>query len=288
MAFDEKPHWSKGQMNRIGDALEGKRELDEALFRQIVLWHEDLLAELYLVAVPVLDKRVNKNVEFLQIGEIGQDIVYSSRIKNEDTIVEKLSRLSTNLARIQDFAGGRFDIDCSPATQILVADDLVAVFEELGCSVVKKEYLETSQFGYRGIHLHITGVAGRVELQIRSKLQAKWANTFELLADLAGREIRYGHLHESELVNYLVHSLRELSDGIYQLAVSEDKLDLSFQRAETHFDLDKPLGSKDQITYLALKEGFVAARKRAQEARENLVGSMSSIQRDLRSIGKVK
>lgn len=52
-------------MNRIGDALEGKRELDEALFRQIVLWHEDLLAELYLVAVPVLDKRVNKNVEFL-------------------------------------------------------------------------------------------------------------------------------------------------------------------------------------------------------------------------------
>ncbi|AIK85219.1 hypothetical protein CGLAR1_08155 [Corynebacterium glutamicum] len=65
MAFDEKPHWSKGQMNRIGDVLEGKRELDEALFRQIVLWHEDLLAELYLVAVPVLDKRVNKNVEFL-------------------------------------------------------------------------------------------------------------------------------------------------------------------------------------------------------------------------------
>ncbi|BAU95903.1 hypothetical protein N24_1641 [Corynebacterium suranareeae] len=285
MAFNEKPQWSKGQMNRIGDALEGKRELDEELFRQIVFWHEDLLAELYLVSVPVLDKRVNKNAEFLKIGEIGPDIVYSSRIKNEDTIVEKLSRLRTDLARIQDFAGGRFDIDCSPATQVLVADDLVAVFEELGCSVVKKEYLEKSQFGYRAIHLHITGAAGRIELQIRSKLQAQWANTFELLADLAGREIRYGHQHESESVNDLVHSLQELADAIHQLAVSDDLLDQRFQRTQ---DLDGSTNSKYSIMYLKLVEDLVESRKGVREARLKLVESMSSIQRELRSIGKVR
>lgn len=287
MAFDKKPEWSKGQMNRIGDALEGKRELDKDLFQQITLWHEDLLAELYLVAMPVLEKRVAAHTEFLRVGQIGHDIVYSSRIKNEDTIVEKLSRLKTDLARVQDFAGARFDIDCSPATQRRVADDLALALKELSCSVVTKPYLEKSQYGYRAVHLHVTSVAGRLELQIRNKFQAEWANTFELLADLEGREIRYGQSSKKDSVNKLIKSLQDVSDAVYLLGEKEDELDLQVQQAERLVEENLHLDQESLNEFALIIENFSDSQKDSRQAHQVLISSMSKIQRELRGLGKV-
>ncbi|BAQ21177.1 hypothetical protein [Corynebacterium glutamicum] len=287
MAFNEKPGWSKGQMNRIGDALEGKRELDKDLYQQMIHWHEDLLAELYLVAVPILEKRVVVHADLLRVGQISNDIVYSSRIKNEDTIVEKLSRLKTDLARVQDFAGARFDIDCSPATQNAVAGDLKLALEELDCSVVKKPYLETSQYGYRAVHLHITSVAGRLELQIRNKFQAEWANTFELLADLEGREIRYGQASRKSSVNKLIESLQRVSDAVYRFDAKEDEVDLQIQRVEKLVKDYRYSRPEDLNDFSLIEKNFTDSKKNSHRTRQDLIDSMSTIKRQLRGVGKV-
>lgn len=288
MTFDEKPEWSKGAMNRIGEALEGKRDLDKELFQKISHWHEDLLAELYLVVMPILEKRVNHDAIFLRVGQIGNDIVYSSRIKNEDTIVEKLSRLKTDLARIQDFAGGRFDIDCSPSTQVMVANDIAAVFKEMGCKVNIRNYLVEGQHGYRGVHLHITGQAGRVELQIRNKFQAKWANTFELTADLAGRGIRYGERHKRGAIRNLVDALIDLSKSAYKAEIAEEAFEAKVQNFETSLDKMEVVLPAYRKKLLMLQQHQFDLKEKSLQTKEMMIESLTKIQADLYSLGKVE
>lgn len=287
MAFNEKPEWSKGAMNRIGDALEGKRALDKELFQKISLWHEDLLAELYLLAMPVLERRVNKEAKYLRVGEIGEDILYSSRIKNEDTIVEKLSRLDTDLARIQDFAGGRFDIDCSPTTLTIVANDIAKEFIEIGCKVVIKNYLVEDQHGYRGVHLHITGQAGRAELQLRNKFQAKWANTFEVTADLAGRGIRYGKMPERKSLSNLVDALKGLSKSAYEAEIAEDLFESKVQEFENSLEKSGSVSPEQWARRFELQQLYNDLKENSFQTKATMIESLEDIQTTLLSLGKV-
>jgi ppGpp synthetase/RelA/SpoT-type nucleotidyltranferase len=74
--------------------------------------------------------------------------------------------------------------------------------------------------GYRALHLWLR-LPGRVEVQIRTHLQGQWANTYEAVADVLGRGIRYNETSQDETGQRLVESLHMLSkDGI---GVLEDR-----------------------------------------------------------------
>lgn len=46
--------------------------------------------------------------------------------------------------------------------------------------------------GYRAVHVVVFPEGVPIEIQIRTELQHEWAKLFERLADLVGRDIRYG------------------------------------------------------------------------------------------------
>ena len=72
--------------------------------------------------------------------------------------------------------------------------------------------------GYRAVHIWLKQPA-RVEIQIRTHLQGRWANMYEAAADVLGREIRYGALptgasdkRQVENLHALSHEIKELED----------------------------------------------------------------------------
>ena len=46
--------------------------------------------------------------------------------------------------------------------------------------------------GYRAVHVVVFPESMPIEIQIRTELQHEWAEVFEKIADLVGRDIRYG------------------------------------------------------------------------------------------------
>ena len=156
----------------------------------------------------------------------------SARPKTTTTLVEKLRRMpSTPLENIYDVAGARIDCDMTLSEQTELADMIEANLLHAGVKKVKQSDLrEQPHSGYRALHLHIFSEAGRAELQIRTPLQAQWANLYEVAADIYGREIRYlEHGGEvSKQAENEVAELHQLSRLVADLERAEDAVTSPF------------------------------------------------------------
>ena len=120
-------------------------------------------------------------------------VATTSRLKNTGTILEKLRRHGGSfLSKIQDLAGVRIVEDIGIADQNVLMNRVVELFKD-GSKLPKviDRRVDPRQ-GYRAVHIVIRVDNLPVEVQIRTKLQHDWANMFEKLADIIGREIRYG------------------------------------------------------------------------------------------------
>jgi ppGpp synthetase/RelA/SpoT-type nucleotidyltranferase len=115
----------------------------------------------------------------------------TSRLKTVQTLVGKLKRERTmNLSQVQDVAGLRIVKEMDLVEQDDVAARVASLFEK--ARIVDRR--SSPSFGYRGIHV-VVRVDGRlVEVQVRTRLQDRWAQIVERLADYWGRQIRYGEL----------------------------------------------------------------------------------------------
>lgn len=264
-------------MKKIGDGLRGRREMDWSLFAEIMEWYEDMLAEVYLRALPVVERRISAATTRLDLLSVGPQVDYSSRVKTVGTIVDKLERQGTGLDRIQDFAGARLDLDCGISAQRAVAEDLLSEFTSDNTKVKWQDHLVNDQHGYRAIHLHITAPAGRVELQIRSHTQAKWANAYELLADRFGRHIRYeeppfGPLPEDDPF-LLARDMQSLSTALYEREIRTEHVHKVAMRSLQH---SKVSPSTALIEYAQMtqeqREVVVALVQRLVEAVEKVRG----------------
>lgn len=157
----------------------------------------------------------------------------TGRPKTLDTTREKLRRMPEfQLSRIQDICGLRLDGDFSLDQQDLIVSRLQDVFLRAGAQNVEAQDLrETPRQGYRAVHVNANFPAGRVEVQVRTKLQSAWANAFELLGDIYGREIRYERIYEDP-VQSIVTNFQSISDSAYEI----DKFinDINRYAIETH------------------------------------------------------
>jgi ppGpp synthetase/RelA/SpoT-type nucleotidyltranferase len=120
----------------------------------------------------------------------GASLTATSRVKTVATIVEKLRHHETSLGRMRDVVGVRIVGQLDRASQDRLANVIAERFSIGAAAIIDRRL--NPRYGYRAVHLvpEIDGYP--VEVQIRSELQHLWANGMERMADLFGRQIRYG------------------------------------------------------------------------------------------------
>jgi ppGpp synthetase/RelA/SpoT-type nucleotidyltranferase len=112
----------------------------------------------------------------------------TSRLKTKTSILEKLHRQPTRLSGMQDIIGVRVVSQSARKEQ---NDLLLRIADRWLDSKIYDRRLRPQQ-GYRAVHLVVTIEARPIEVQLRTRLQHKWAELFEKAADRWGRNIRYG------------------------------------------------------------------------------------------------
>ena len=166
------------------------------------------------------------SVEKTPVRPNSNEYTLSGRVKTEGTLLEKLRRMKTTpIMNVQDVAGFRFDCDLSLTEQLAIAEAFGNDFRQAGATRVDiRDFRKQPHSGYRAVHLHIRAKAGRGEMQIRTALQAKWANIYEEAADIVGRDIRY--LHEGATLpkgaEPIVNKLHDASSMVKRVEELED------------------------------------------------------------------
>ena len=114
-----------------------------------------------------------------------EGIVFSTRLKTDYSIVEKLRRSTLRLRQVDDIMGCRIIVGDVPAQ-----DEIVRRIAALGASKTRDRRLHPSS-GYRAVHV-ILGSSPFLEVQIRTRRQDAWAELSERIADRYGIHVKYG------------------------------------------------------------------------------------------------
>lgn len=167
------------------------------------------------------------------------DYVFAARVKTFGTLVEKLRRMPTYpLENLWDVSGLRFDCDLTLSEQTEIAELFKKDFLNAGARTVEiSDMRENAHSGYRAVHLHIVAPAGRAEFQIRTAMQAQWANLYEVAADIYGRDIRYLEFgaQPTSQAQEQVQLLHDASDAVHE---AEKVVDSAF----TPFSSERRVG----------------------------------------------
>lgn len=199
----------------------------------------------------------------------GRSYHLSSRPKTLPTLTEKLKRMPTHpLENIIDIAGARFDCDMTLSEQTALANMFKEDFLLNGFSKVEiKDMREDPHSGYRAIHLHLFSNAGRAEFQIRTVLQAQWANMYEVAADVFGRDIRYFEFG-SEVTSEIeeeISLLHEVSDLVRQAENLSDKISQPFFPVrEDNFESNEVFKLLQKIYDILQRQRISLSEKRAK------------------------
>ncbi|MFD7464078.1 nucleotidyltransferase family protein [Streptomyces tendae] len=232
-----------------------------------------------------------------------RDLGYAptGRLKNTGTILEKLRRHGgTWLKSIQDLAGLRVVIDGGLPAQDQVVEEVMLRFA--GCPKAPKliDRREDPRQGYRAVHVIVYPDGIPVEVQVRTYLQHAWAEVFEKLADLVGREIRYGEewwLPGEREVQGLLGIGSQLDDALKDAAkgINLTKrhinemigvlLDLSGNIADLEILLADPSISFEdaEATRASTRESLSEVRQ-AVESIEDAIAKYKDLERSVRSL----
>jgi GTP pyrophosphokinase len=112
-------------------------------------------------------------------------LAFSTRLKTNYSVVEKLRRTTIRLRQIDDIMGCRLVVR-DVESQSKLARDIA----ELGPAKIRDRRIRPS-FGYRAVHV-VLGSGQYLEVQIRTVLQDAWAELSERIADRYGIEAKYG------------------------------------------------------------------------------------------------
>lgn len=221
----KKRPFSNSQIDKLGEFYVGKRSTPPDCQEEIIAWYEWLKDE--------TTKLVSSAVQSIDADGRGPfEAVQSARVKTRSSIAEQLNR-GSRLSAMQDFAGVRFDLGATHSVLLDIAKAIEVLVKQVNAEVTIKDYLSNPQRGYRAVHVWITSKpTGRVEIQLRTQLQAEWANTFEKLADLTGRRIRYedDYRPANPDLQSIWANLLEISDRFYNI---ETDLEEGYEAAQS-------------------------------------------------------
>ncbi len=168
----------------------------------------------------------------------------AARLKTVTTIVDKLRReRGMKLSRMHDVAGVRLVIPGGRHAQDLTVTALERLFAGR-CRVIDRRKLPS--YGYRAVHVIPELEGKRVEVQVRTERQNRWAQIVERLADKWGRGIRYGGdpaepdamVQPGVTRREVWQQLKEISDVIDEAEREEARLIVSAGQDLTTADTD--------------------------------------------------
>lgn len=136
----------------------------------------------------------------------GIEYEFSFRVKNLNTILQKMDRTTIHLDDMRDVVGLRVVIDGDLNFQELIVNLLESHLA--GNKPRRIDRLRKPMFGYRSIHLEVQFQGGPVEIQIRTALQHQWAMLSERAVGILGPQIKY---EESDEFSDIRSGLSELS-----------------------------------------------------------------------------
>ena len=192
---------SKTEIDRLGDRLRVSASVSEGDLRLL----QGLRAD-YEAALEIAQRL---------IADAFSDAEVSSRLKTVHTTVDKLRRESgMKLSRMQDIAGLRLVANMTLSEQDLAAQRVVSLLD--GGRIVDRR--ASPSHGYRAVHVWAKCQERRLEVQIRTRLQDRWAQIFERLADRWGRQIRYGGLPEDPTRHDGPMSRRQVCDMVLRMS----------------------------------------------------------------------
>ncbi|MDK6565929.1 MULTISPECIES: hypothetical protein [Corynebacterium] len=219
----EDPPFAKNAVNTLGKYYSGKRSSPPDSAADIITWYRNLG-----------ERTRDALTEFLTPSFAGCSLLAANtRVKTGLTIADKIKRQHIQLSNMFDFVGVRLEWDCYLSDLMSMAEHICDELEPLGAKVEIKDYREKSQHGYRAVHCVITSRAGRIEVQLRTLFQSRWANAFEILGDIAGRSIRYQDdpILPDKQFEPLYHRLLDLSEGLHRAEQKTEESTDSMNRA---------------------------------------------------------
>ena len=164
---------TKSQIDRAGERLrrtQAPRDVDRELYEEFREGFAKPLSEV-----------------FASLSRLAGDRPVTYRLKRFETTVDKLRRFRSRLSSIEDIAGCRVVLPTIGEKQRLAE----LVTQEW--SVVRtRDYQARPRDGYRALHLVVRAHGRPVEVQLRTELEDRWANTAEALADVVDPDIKYG------------------------------------------------------------------------------------------------
>lgn len=226
--FETKPTgFSKNAVHKVGRNLRLGEPFDEDVFDAFMEHQARMCDEVTETVRDVMESLIAPyTAQSEPVLPNSGAFFISARPKTTTTLVEKLRRMpGIPLENIVDVAGARIDCDMTLREQTALAGLFKDGLLHAGVSDVKESDLrDNPHSGYRAFHLHIYSNAGRAELQVRTPLQAQWANLYEVAADIYGREIRYLEFgaHIGTGAQREVATLHRLSDLVAALERAED------------------------------------------------------------------
>ena len=277
----DKPPWSNNQIHKMGKALREGEDYDTELFAQFMRHRGMLIEELGLIIKDELVSSILVEAKGNEEVEPNSNLYrYSCRPKNLLTLVEKLRRMRTTpIDRIQDVAGLRLDLDCTLEMQDTVARRLEDVMKASGAKRTRILDMRANPHnGYRAVHIHVDFPAGKAEIQIRTPLQAEWANAYEIAADIFGRQIRYEGGCETldEKDQRIVYALHDISDMVYNFELSQQEV-RSRHRKDHKLGAIAPAVTENNLKIEEVYATISNLRRLLKEHRDNLETSPLSL-----------
>jgi len=175
---------SRKQLSHLGDRLAADGPVspeDLALLEQVVEFYDELRSRAQDVIRVVAKREL-----------VGQNVRVTGRTKTTLTLRDKLRRTpAVKLPYVRDIAGVRVVAEMKMHDQDRLAD---ALCHEFDCADTAKRVDRRAEpiAGYRALHVVLSVDGTPVEVQLRTELQALWADLYERQADLWGRQVRYG------------------------------------------------------------------------------------------------
>jgi ppGpp synthetase/RelA/SpoT-type nucleotidyltranferase len=240
--------WSRRRLKKLGEALVERSDIPEDCPRydDVMLWHDDLAGEVQAI---IAGRRWNS---------VSQALQPTARSKTYDTLVQKLEREKDkhlSLDVVQDLAGVRVDIDCSLGEQLALVKEMAAHFGRERSNI--RDIRSRAHSGYRAVHVWLRLPAGRIEVQVRTLAQSAWANTYERMADLFGRGIRYGEVPEDQTAHKMFDFMQRVSNDIADMERAQQHVRDMQADVDEQRDAYTPLADVDEFDQLESYRGEV-------------------------------
>jgi ppGpp synthetase/RelA/SpoT-type nucleotidyltranferase len=199
----------------------------------------------------------------------------TGRLKTTGTLIEKLRREpSLSLGDIQDVAGIRVVGNMTYRDQERVCELLQAGFGGESKPPRRRDRRVEPSSGYRAVHIMVYPFGLPVEIQVRTQGQQRWANVYERLADVWGRQIRYGEepndadaeVAEGVTRREIVRWLHDLSDRLDEVERSR-VIQLDLEREADDLEAQAP---QDEGALQAVKQKLADERDRYEREHAEL------------------